>query len=199
MLFDMLDSANEAFSDVIYLDILMPEMPGDEVAQKLRALNVESEIVFLTNSKDHMLKGYDVRAFHYIVKKETPQKKFEEIFLQVIERAKKKKQKLITFSCAGENRTIGVEQIKYFIVTDKIVTVYYEDNQSFEFYTTLNKLENTFLGNGFVRIHRSHLVSLKHIKRNTGPQVEMTDGKRLSVGKKYKALLREEIENTTTI
>ena len=54
--------------DLIFLDIEMPELDGISVARRIRALDAEVPIVFVTNMKKLALKGYEVDALDFIVK-----------------------------------------------------------------------------------------------------------------------------------
>ena len=55
-------------ADVCFLDIIMPEMSGVELAKKLRSLGYGGEIVFLTSSNDFARESYQVKAFDYLIK-----------------------------------------------------------------------------------------------------------------------------------
>ena len=54
--------------DIIFLDIEMPEMNGFEVAKKLRRMNSDSLLVFVTNDANEIAEGYVYRAAYYLVK-----------------------------------------------------------------------------------------------------------------------------------
>jgi DNA-binding LytR/AlgR family response regulator len=54
--------------DVCFLDIIMPEMNGIELAEKLRVNNFKGEIVFLTTSNNFAQQSYSVKAFDYLIK-----------------------------------------------------------------------------------------------------------------------------------
>ena len=75
-------------------------------------------------------------------------------------------------------------EIRYFEIMQKIVTVYYSDT-SFEFVSTMGKLENLLFAKGFVRISRSYMVSTKYIASFSYDKVIMADGTELPVGRKY--------------
>lgn len=169
------------FADIIFLDINLPGVSGMEVAEKLREQEYRNEIIFITNSKDHMLKGYDVGAFHYIVKNETSKSHFERIFLSAVESVKFKRQKTCLFTGGGEHRNIPVHSIRYFSVSRKIVTVHFGNYDTFDFPSTLGKLENEFEMHGFFRVQRSFLVSLYHITSLNYKEITMSDGMVISI------------------
>lgn len=54
--------------DIYFLDMLMPDMNGLEVASTLRMMGDKGKIIFLTASLDYAVASYDVQAFYYMVK-----------------------------------------------------------------------------------------------------------------------------------
>ena len=188
MLFELEDKLE--LIDVILLDINMPGLDGMEAASKLRSNGYIGEIVFTTVSKSHMLGAFDVRAFNYIVKGETESTKMVKIIKDVLRTASEKSKEYMLFTGIGEYRNIAINDIKYFEVRGKIITVYY-GSKSFEFISTIGKLENLLYTKGFVRVHRSFLVSLQYIKTFTYEEITLLDHTEISVGRKYYSGLKE--------
>ena len=188
MLFELEDKLE--LIDVILLDINMPGIDGMEAALKLRSNGHIGEIVFTTVSKSHMLGAFDVRAFNYIVKGETDSAKTVRIIKGVLGIASEKSKEYMLFTGIGEYRNIAINDIKYFEVRGKIITVYY-GSKSFEFISTIGKLENLLFTKGFLRVHRSFLVSLQYIKTFTYEEVTLIDRTVISVGRKYYSGLKE--------
>ena len=188
MLFELEDKLE--LIDVILLDINMPGIDGMEAALKLRSNGYIGEIVCTTVSKSHMLGAFDVRAFNYIVKGETDSAKTVRIIKGVLGIASEKSKEYMLFTGIGEYRNIAINDIKYFEVRGKIITVYY-GSKSFEFISTIGKLENLLFTKGFLRVHRSFLVSLQYIKTFTYEEVTLIDRTVISVGRKYYSGLKE--------
>ena len=188
MLFELEDKLE--LIDVILLDINMPGIDGMEAALKLRSNGYIGEIVFTTVSKSHMLGAFDVRAFNYIVKGETDSAKTVRIIKGVLGIASEKSKEYMLFTGIGEYRNIAINDIKYFEVRGKIINVYY-GSKSFEFISTIGKLENLLFTKGFLRVHRSFLVSLQYIKTFTYEEVTLIDRTVISVGRKYYSGLKE--------
>ena len=57
-----------AVVDVCFLDIVMPDMSGVELAHTLRQDGYTGFIVFLSASKDYGPESYKVKAFNYLLK-----------------------------------------------------------------------------------------------------------------------------------
>ena len=54
--------------DVVFMDIELPGMNGMETITKLRMINQNIIVVFVTNLAQYAIKGYEVNAFDFIVK-----------------------------------------------------------------------------------------------------------------------------------
>ena len=54
--------------DLVLLDIEMPDMNGMVVANKLRAIDDEVPLIFITNMRKYAIKGYEVNASDFILK-----------------------------------------------------------------------------------------------------------------------------------
>ena len=96
-------------------------------------------------------------------------------------------------SGAGEFRNIEIRKIRYFMVVKRIVTVFYGDDEEFSFYTSIGKIETRLQDYGFIRLHRSYLVSMSHIRTISFKEVEMDNGDILPVGRSYYADLKKQM------
>lgn len=173
------------FSDVDLLYLGADStIPGIEIAAELRKAGYKGDIVFFTKSKDRVFEAFDVDALHYLVYGTVEADKFDEVFRKAALRAEARNQASIVLSCAGEQRRIPISQIRYFEVINRIVTVHYNGG-TFDFYSTLSKIEDVLAKRGFVRIHRSYLVSRKLILGISHGNAVLTDGTRLPVGGRY--------------
>jgi Response regulator of the LytR/AlgR family len=188
LLFNVEEVVKEA--DIVFLDIKMPGTNGLEVAQKLRGNGYEGEIIFLTMSKEAVFYAFDVHAANYLVKDVSSEERIEEVLLRAIEEAREKKSEYLLLTGVGEYRNVPVNDIRYFEIMQKIVTVYYAE-ETFEFVSTMGKLENLLFTKGFVRISRSFLVSTKHISAFSYEKVTMDTGSVLPVGRKYYKSLKD--------
>ncbi len=186
--------------DLLLLDIEMGKMNGVELARKVRRENTGIQILFVTAYPDFIFEGYEVSALHYLMK---PLK--EEKLFQVLERAAAnldKKERYEIFQREGESIRIPVSEIvsvEAFSHSVQMVT----KGGSYRLDETISGLEER-LGDGFVRCHRSYLVSLKYIQKITRTDVEMDTGDKIPLSRrKYDVVnqafiryYRQEEENT---
>ncbi len=196
LIFEMEDFI--ATTDVILLDIHMPGMNGMAAADKLRKNKYKGEILFVTVSKNYMLNAFDVHAFNYIVKGETQAEKSKEVIRELFEAADEKRKEYILFTGVGEYRNIPISSIRYFEVNGKILTVHY-GSKTFEFVSTIGKVENVLYGKGFVRVHRSYLVSIAAVKSFVYESLTLVDGTIIPIGRKHYKELKEEMTKRVII
>lgn len=170
-------------TDLIYIGI-NSNFDGIGIAKSIRKAGLNTVIVFFTQIKDAVFDAFDVEALHYLVNGEISVSKFDEVFRKAVSRVETRTQASIVLSCAGEQRKIVISQIYYFEVFNRIVTVHYRDG-TFEFYSTLSRLEDSLLRRGFVRVHRAYLVSERYISIVKRNEIILTDGTTIPVGGKY--------------
>lgn len=185
-----------ASTDLLYLDIHMPGTDGVLAALKLRQMGYAGDIVFYTVSRDRAIDGYDADALHYIVKGATTDEKFEEVFEKALSRKQRREREMLVLTCAGESRCIPIEDIRYFEIELRIVTAYYS-GASFEFYSTMMRMEEQLYGKGFVRTHKSFLVNRRYIRSMDANELVLETGERLPVGKSYADQARELLRGGT--
>ncbi len=189
LLFELSDEPNEA--DVIIMDTVFEgKMDGIEAVRQLREIGFIGEVIFLTDEKERVFESFDVRPFNYLLKKTVTLEKFSSVLEGAILSAKDKKRERITLACAGDVRNIPIDEISYFEVSDRIVEVHY-GNEVFEFYSTLEKLENQLFGRNFIRTHKSFMVNTEHIDTVRGDEIVMESGEIIPIAAKYAKYFKE--------
>lgn len=64
----LFEKEDKAQYDIFILDIQLKKMNGMELAKKLRSVDKEAYIVFLTGLREYALEGYEVGAVRYLLK-----------------------------------------------------------------------------------------------------------------------------------
>ena len=54
--------------DIIFMDVEMPGLDGFGAAEKIRAVDGDAVLVFVTNMAQYAIKGYEVDALDYVLK-----------------------------------------------------------------------------------------------------------------------------------
>jgi DNA-binding LytR/AlgR family response regulator len=92
--------------------------------------------------------------------------------------------KYIQIKSGLETYRIKIADIQYIEGLGNYVNVYLSDKKIIT-YTSLKDILEKLRGKQFVRIHKSYIVSVKHIKSFENHQVKLLD-KAIPIGKNYK-------------
>ncbi|AYB29941.1 LytR/AlgR family response regulator transcription factor [Chryseolinea soli] len=183
---------NEQKIDLIYLDIHMPKITGIDFLKTLRNPPIT---IFTTAYSDHAVEGYSLDVIDYLVKPIT----FERFL-----RASQKAMEYFQLKARAEqNSAPGVDY--YFVRCDrKFEKVFFRDISYVEgmqnyviihtgerkliTYITLASLEEQMPKDQFLRVHKSFLISLPHVKAIEGDEI-ILENARVPIGR----TLREQV------
>ena len=182
MLFQMADHYD--IPHIIFLDIFMDELNGMDTAHKLRENGFTGEIIFLTTSPDFVFEAFDVQSFHYLVKQQVSDEKFFEVLESVIEEVEGSESEFFECSMGAEVRRIPLSEITHFEIYRRVMRVYYGE-ENFEFYETMDDLSEKLEDKGFVRVHRSFMVNMKHIVLFKTSSLVLSNEDEVPIGKTY--------------
>lgn len=189
LLFQLYDSPNQA--DIIYLDVLMGKLNGMDTAKKLREIDCKSEIIFLTTSEDYVYDAFDTSPVQYLLKNTTSIEKFEQVFLRAVALVRKKESDMFLIDTGNMQKIIPTKDISYFEIWKRVVTVHYNETEKIKFYSTMEELENRLQDKGFIRIHRSYIVSLSYISRFQSNILFLKTGESIPIGVTYMKQVRQ--------
>lgn len=165
--------------DVIFCDILMEPLNGIELARKIRILDQNVILVYLSSNLDYAPLGYEVRAFRYLLK---PIKKEALLSIMTDIYQEQKIQNKLLFETPYGSILIPENSIQYVEVSDKELQIFY-DNDSLCIKKGLNELETTLTSPYFFRIHRKYMVHLDHIAEYDSTKVTMDCRKTLPISR----------------
>ena len=81
----LIERFEKAPYEVVFLDIEMPEMDGITLAKKLREMDGNVYLVFLTGHVEYAVEGYEVNALRYLTKP-VKEEKLKEVLRFVMEK-----------------------------------------------------------------------------------------------------------------
>ena len=153
--FEALELLENQEVDLLFLDILMPELSGISVAEKV---NLETRIIFTTAYSDYAMTGFDLNVLDYLLKPIT----FER-FQQAIEKAKDYFQisnqgETIIIKSGYDLHKIRLDEI-LFIEGSSEYVIFQTLSKRIMSYQTLKSLELSLPNQQFMRVHRSYIVN----------------------------------------
>ncbi|MFP3392542.1 LytR/AlgR family response regulator transcription factor [Brevibacillus sp. SIMBA_040] len=166
---ELLYMVDEHQPDVVFLDIKMPELEGDQAARMLTSRKQQPLIVFCTAYEEFAVNAFGLRAVDYLLKPTEP-RRLAETLQRIRERLVQHK----TEAVHAKRSKLLVEENNRLVVIDPATIVYAVREERFvqistqtDTYTTkmtLTQLAEKLNGYDFFRTHKSYLVNLQFVK-----------------------------------
>lgn len=177
-------------SELLFLDIRMPEKDGLEVATYIREKELDVDIFFVTVSAEHVFDGYTYNAFSYLLKPVDARRMEEELGRYMAKKYAGSNCLHVTMNNRPER--ILLDQVYYFEGDGRKIRVCQKGEEQ-SFYARMGDLEETLREQNFVRCHQSYLVNGKYIARLAGSQLYI-EGETLPVSRKYLEQTRQFVQ-----
>lgn len=167
--------------DLIFLDINMPESDGIEFYKKLP--NPVS-VIFTTAYSEFAVEGFNVNAADYLLKPFSKER-FCEAVQKVVQKQNPTGQNYLLLRVGYELYKIDLDQILFIQALDDYVQFVLSNGKKLISKTAMKEIMNRLPKNEFIRIHRSYIVSVKHISIIQNKSVRIADFT-LPVGDTYR-------------
>ena len=165
---DFIEAYNGNF-DIMLMDIEMPHMNGLETAARLREIDEEVCLIFVTNLANLAIKGYAVRALDFLVKP-VEYRYFCLKLQKAIELRSRRQTKELVLSGNDGIHKLRVDEIYYIEAMDHNL-LYHTTQGVFEERRSIKEMEEKLSPYDFARASKSYLVNLKHISTMSGNTV----------------------------
>jgi two-component system LytT family response regulator len=204
---EAIDKINSLQPNLVILDIAMPVKDGFDLLRELD--DIHFEVIFVTAHNQFMIEAFHFSAIDYLLKPVD-----DDLLVSAIERAKKRiaekagSKNIETFLYNVQqkqtplNMKLCLPSLKGFQVVDLDNILYAESAGNYTNFHFDNKhtictskpiyeYEELLSDAGFVRIHKSYLVNLVHVKeyvKGEGGSVVLSNGNEVEVSRRKKDL-----------
>ncbi|AQS70808.1 LytTR family DNA-binding domain-containing protein [Streptomyces pactum] len=189
--------------DVVFLDIQMPGLDGLDLARLLTGFARPPLVVFVTAHEDFAVQAFDLKAVDYVLKP-VRRERLAEAVRRAVERrgtttaapripVHEPDPDHIAVELGGVTRFVPVEDITHVEAQGDYARLH-TDRGSHLVRIPLSTLEERWRARGFVRIHRRHLVALRHIgelRLDAGTVSVLVGGEELQVSRRHARELRD--------
>ncbi|MBQ9199556.1 MAG: response regulator transcription factor [Lachnospiraceae bacterium] len=173
--------------NLLFLDVYMQPSDGMETAEYIRKNGIDVDIIFVTNSTEHVYKGYIYKAFSYILKpsiKETISEELKRYVEELLDT-----DECLNVKSEGVIRKIPISHIVY-VESDARLLILHLKKEDVSFYGKLNELESLLADKGFVRTHQSYMVRKTAVTGMTAKEL-MLDDITVPISRKYYQSLKD--------
>lgn len=202
------DAIARLYPQLVFLDIAMPGQTGLDLLRDLPEINFE--IIFVTAHDHYMVQAFHFSAVDYLLKPVD-----DELLIEAVKRAGKrieeKKGRLhietlldnIRYNNGSQKMKLCIPSLKGFQVIDIRGILYCEANGNYTNFhcnnnificssSPIHEYEKLLSDSNFVRIHKSCMVNLEHVKeyvRGEGGSVILSNGSEVEVSRRKKDML----------
>lgn len=147
--------------DLILMDIEMPGADGMQTARRLRQVDEQVVLVFITNMAQYAIQGYAVQALDYILKP-LSYLSFKMRFARALGRIDRQKDAQILLDCHGRQIRLPVRSIFYVEVQQKKLC-YHTEQGEYALRGTLKSAEEALTAFPFAKGNHWYLVNLAQV------------------------------------
>lgn len=189
-------SGHDTTFDLVFMDIELDQgESGIPLATELRRLWPDIILIFVSGYPHYFTEAFKVKPDQFLVK---PVR--WDMFLDAVNFAmstRKQRSAMTRFSFPVKNGlvTFRQDEICYLEARDHYIRIVNTREAPFLIPGTITREEKRFLSHGFVKVHRSYLVNLRHIRHIESRDVVMESGERIPVSK---GLYRQVFDQYTT-
>lgn len=192
---DLVDDFKGQF-DIILLDIQMKHLDGMAAAEKIRQMDSDVIIIFITSTVQYAVQGYAVDALGYVLKP-VPYTQFEQLFVKATQRVQaKQKHVYIKVSVEDKQLKLDCESINY-IESQRNNVIIHCNDQDYVTAGPLKRFEEMLSDHGFSKCHNAYVVNLSSVEAVQKEEVLLTSGETLPISrakkKEFMAALTEDI------
>lgn len=171
---------------IIFLDVHMPKMDGNEASIKLREKNDNAVLVFCTNYQSPTPEVFRVQPFRYVMKDMNNKQLVDEIDIILDEARHRFYPKHIIQTSNGGVAKINISDILYISRRKRGSTIHiYTDMRNWEHISkdTVDEHYQKLRCQGFEFPHNSYIVNLENIERIKNNTVILKSGKELNISR----------------
>ena len=190
-------------TDLIFVDINMPDMTGVEFVQ---SLDVPTMVIFTTAYAEYAIEGFKLSAIDYLLKpfglkditraSEKALSLYELLQLQKNAQIEQDIEELATeveedksvISVHADRKThiVKLANIIYLESAGEYVRLHLTDGTTLVTLFRLKNMESTLQSSQFMRVHRSYIVNLSHIVGYTKGRIFLSSEDYIPIGENYK-------------
>ena len=147
--------------DVVFMDIELPDIDGMEAAKRLRAVDPDVVLIFVTNMSQYAVGGYAVDAMDFMVKP-VSYDNLKLKLMRAVNRIESRKQEKLVIQGKTGAQVVNIPSVRYIEVLNHKLTIY-TVNGAISAISSLSKIEDKLKDFAFSRCNNCYLVNLDYV------------------------------------
>lgn len=173
---------------LLFLDVEMGELDGIELLRKVEDADWIWRIVFVTSHDEVMQDAFGIKTMGF-ARKPVEYRQVEKWIITAIR--ENKENVMLEYASGTKQGYISLEDI-YYLEAEGNYTKLHKKDEMILINENLKQWQKKIAMLPFVRIHKSYLINMLHVKRWEASKVTLENGVKLPVGRKYTKTAREQ-------
>lgn len=207
------DKVKELRPDLVFLDVEMPKANGFELLERFS--EIPFKVIFTTAHGHYAIKAIRFSAIDYLLKPvdldelDEALGRLENMLIQTDQDYSENIKVLIENLSSSGTKKIAIPDLEgiTFVNMDDVIrceadrnytSIYLQDGRKLLSSKVLKEYERLFSEHHFIRLHNSHIINLRHVKRyikGEGGTVIMSDDSAVDVSRRRKAEFLERLND----
>ena len=158
---DILDNYRAVY-DIIFLVVEMKHLDGMTTAERIRQMDADVILIFITNMAQYAIRGYSVGALDYVLKP-VPYFAFSEQLKKAEKNLARRASHYLTDPVESGLRRLDSSRL-YYLESEGHRVHYYTEDGDFSAPGTLKAVEEKLAGRPFARCNSGYLVNLAQVQ-----------------------------------
>ena len=171
-------------SDVYFLDVEMPRLGGFGAAERIRAVDPDVVLVFVTNMAQYAIRGYEVDALDFVLKP-VNYYQFSTKLARALQRVQRRKGGQIALQTAGGVQLLNTEDIYWLETRDRMLH-YHTSTGVWSVRSSLQNAEKQLAPYHFAKCNQCYLVNLRYVRAVQNDMVQVGED-RLEISRRQRA------------
>lgn len=163
------------------LDIELPDINGVDLARRIREMDDECLIVFLTSHPGYVYDVFDVMVYDYIVKPITRERM--EVLMNRARKTVEKQGRIFYYTFKRVRYGLNAENICLFQKNSRVVEIHTNRQDVNYTYMKMDEVMAQLSPSVFARINYSSIVNLKYVTGIQGQVVQLSNGMSVNIAR----------------
>lgn len=158
--------------DIYLLDIYLAGVSGIDTARRIRAVDEQAVLIFVTTSKDFYQEAFDVYALYYLVKP-VEQQALNTLMQKAAAGMERQREMVLPVTYRGRTSLLRYDEIGYISSSNHTLRFHLHGGGERTCYGKLDEITAQLKSGSFIRCHQSYIVNLRYVQERAADGFHM--------------------------
>ena len=191
---DLVNSWNNQFSDVVFLDIDMPVLDGFEVAKMLQAKKKNALIIFVTSHEDKVYQSWKYQPFWFVRKSHIED--LDTVMPQLLSKIDtefEKEKNIFNLKCEKSIIELDINSLMFIESFRHDIIIHYKNSKQ-QMRCKISSAEEQLFPLKIIRVQKGFLVNCRFISKITSREVLLTNGYKIHLSRDRINFVRDDFQ-----